>query len=709
MSKSDDSISRFFQPFILTLILVTSCQTTNISESNMSHYSSSEQKYTNALIHESSPYLLQHAHNPVNWYPWGEEALELAKKEDKPILVSIGYAACHWCHVMERESFENEQLAQLMNENFICIKVDREERPDIDNIYMNALQLMGQHGGWPLNVFITPDQKPFYGGTYFHPNQWESVLIQIDKTYTEKRERIEEYANKLTNGLNDNQSFNISVDSNQTITKSELDQAFKAIERRFDKQNGGMGNAPKFPMPSIYEYLLSYQHYEAESAKSQEILQTTLSKMATGGIYDQIGGGFCRYATDEKWLIPHFEKMLYDNGQLLSLYSHAYKNNPNDLYKTTIEETIAFCERELMGKHGNFFSSLDADSEGEEGKFYVWSYEELNNLLGADFDEFKHYYNVSEHGNWEGKIIFERNPKYLDQKFDAKKIKTWKDLILKERSNRIRPGLDDKTLTSWNALMLSGLCDSYQALGNEQFKELAITNGNFIASKIMTSEGKLFRNFKNNRVTIDGFLEDYALVIDAFLDLYEITFDYQWIEKANLINNYCTKNFLDTQDQFYYFTDLNSKKLINRRKEVQDNVIPSPNSVMARNLFRLGTLLENQNYIDQAKTMGLKMKDVTLRQSSFMANWCQLLIELHESPFEIVITGSEDQQHDLRKELQRSNTRNSIYMTPNTQLPLTQGKSSLDGKATVYVCQNKTCKIPVHSVEEALNLINDLR
>ncbi len=678
---------------------------TSMSVESADSTSNKSYVHTNELINQSSPYLLQHAHNPVNWYPWGEEALTKAKKEQKPILVSIGYAACHWCHVMEHESFENEEVADLMNKYFVCVKVDREERPDVDDIYMSALHLMGQQGGWPLNVFLTPDQKPFYGGTYFPRKNWQSVIEQLHEAFINQRPKIESSAEQLTKGINSNQSYLVQVDRTKPISLKELKGGYESIAKRFDPKNGGMGNAPKFPMPSIYNYLLNYESI-AQEAQAKTIVNTTLSKMAFGGIYDQVGGGFARYSTDDHWLAPHFEKMLYDNAQLISLYSKAYRQTNDPTYRQVVFETIEFCERELQGKHGNFFSSLDADSEGEEGKFYVWTKDELKEVLGKQFELFSEYYKIphSSAGNWEGNIILERNEHFSSPIADDV-VKSWKAKLLKERSKRIRPGLDDKTLTGWNGLMLKGLCDSYRSFGHAPHLKLALKNASFLRKSMTDKNGHLHRNYKNGTSNIDAFLEDYAAAIDGYLALYEITFDEQWIDEANKLMTYVFNQFYDEKDHFFYFTDKDGPDLIARKKEVQDNVIPASNSIMARNLLRLGVILDRNDYKEIGSEMAYKMKESSLKQTSFMANWAVLLSELQQPMAEIVIVGPK--YNELRSEFQKRSVPYAIFMgaEKSSDLPLLQRKIAVGGKTTIYVCFDKACKLPVHSVAEAVKLL----
>ena len=668
----------------------------------------------NKLLNESSPYLLQHAHNPVQWYPWGEEALKKAKEEDKPIIVSIGYSACHWCHVMERECFENEALAALMNKHYINIKVDREERPDIDQIYMDAVQAMGLGGGWPLNVFLTPEAKPFYGGTYFPPANWENLLGQISNAFKEHREDIEKSAESFKETLSRSEvvKYNL-LETSKEFKKDELDKLFSIIKPSFDLKMGGMNRAPKFPMPSIYGFLLRYYSVSGnEEALRHATL--TLNKMAFGGIYDQIGGGFARYSTDTEWFAPHFEKMLYDNGQLLSLYVEAYQVTKEEQYKTIVYETIEWLEREMTSTEGGFYSALDADSEGIEGKFYVWNEHELKALLGEDVKLFSDYYTIKLEGNWEHDYnILTKN--LSDEAFVNKyklelssfqtKVKNWKAALLKERDKRIRPGLDDKILASWNGLMLKGLADAYRIFDEDKFLKLAINNASFLKTK-MKSDEKLFHNYKNGKASIDGYLEDYAFAIDGYISLYEATFDEQWINEAVALANYTLEYFYDEQEGLFFFTDNNSEKLIARKKEVFDNVIPASNSAMARNIYKLGLFLYKDDWTELAKSMLSRTKKIIQTDPAYLSNWACLYTDLTTPTAEIAIVG--EACLDRRKEFDKNYLPNKILSgkVKSSSLPMLENRESKDEKTMIYVCFDKTCKMPVESFVEAERVLN---
>lgn len=691
---------------ILTLWGVISCTT---KETSMPEKTIPEG--ANRLYLASSPYLKQHAFNPVDWYPWGEEALEKAKKEDKPILVSIGYSSCHWCHVMERESFENDSIAKLMNTHFINIKVDREERPDVDQVYMDAVQAMGLQGGWPLNVFLTPDQKPFYGGTYFPPKNWFTLLTNIHGAYVNKREEINSSANDLADALSVSELLKYKLKENEVEYSTDyLQDFYTTLAEKFDSVKGGFNRAPKFPMPVNWKFMLQFSSITDHKPALDQVT-LTLDAMANGGIYDQIGGGFSRYSTDSDWLVPHFEKMLYDNGQLVGLYSDTYKRTANPRYKEVVYETIEWLSREMMDESGGFYSALDADSEGVEGKYYVWTYEELKALLPESFDLFSDFYNVTMEGNWEGVTILHRtesgeqfakrrqvSPEKLDSILEESQ-----NILLKEREKRVRPGLDDKILAGWNGMMITGLVSAYEAFSEPKFLTLAVRNGHFIKNKLMR-ENKLFRVEPTREQEISGYLEDYAFVIDAFLNLYQATFDPSWLKEADKLTRYCMENFLHEEEDMFYFSD--STRLIARKKEIFDNVIPASNSQMAINLYSLGKILDNSAYSNLSDRMLGRIQPMIGKYTSDLSNWA-ILYGFHASPTaEVAIVG--DQAEAMRADFTQTYLPNSLLMGAQGQSnypPLMEGKVTVSGETTIYVCFNKTCKLPVHSVEEALKQI----
>ncbi|MGV8094609.1 MAG: thioredoxin domain-containing protein [Mangrovibacterium sp.] len=667
-------------------------------------------RYTNDLIHETSPYLLQHAHNPVNWMPWGEAALQKAKAENKLLLISIGYAACHWCHVMEHESFEDELVASVMNKDYVCIKVDREERPDIDQIYMTAVQLITQSGGWPLNVVALPDGRPIWGGTYFPGKVWIETLRQISAYHKQAPHKTEEYAKKLSEGIK--QSLIVPAGNAGTnVTPGKIEAAVGQWQSIFDLEEGGRRGAPKFMMPGILMFLLRWSHQHNPSLEAY--IQTTLEKMALGGIYDQVGGGFARYSTDSHWKVPHFEKMLYDNGQLLSLYAQAYQKFQNPLYRHVVDQTVDWLKREMLSPEFGFYSSLDADSEGEEGKFYVWKKPELENLFLDDLNIFEAYYNLNNHyGYWEdGNYILLR--KETDQAFAqkyhinpdelARKVQHWNSTLLEVRSKRTRPALDDKILTSWNALVITGLTDAYKAFGNEEYIGLAIQNADFILQNLLGGNGILRHSWKNGTCKPEGFLEDSALFIQALIALFEVTGTESYLHQAGELTKTAFNLFFDTSRSMFFFSPAGQGSLISRSMEVYDNVIPSSNSVMANNLVKLGYLLDKPEYLDVAVKMLEKMGDNVLEYPSGHSNWLNLALSLSEEQYEIAIGGPK--AVELGKKLQSNYLPNCIFCPGETEsLPLLKNRIKND-ETLIYICKGHTCLLPVKTDEEALKLI----
>lgn len=669
----------------------------------------------NKLINETSPYLLQHAHNPVEWHPWGEEALQKAKNEDKPILVSIGYSACHWCHVMERESFENEQIAELMNEHLVCIKVDREERPDVDAIYMDSLQAMGLRGGWPLNVFLMPDAKPFYGGTYFPPQNWANLVVGIDNAFQKDRQKLQESAEGFTKNMLSKESdkYQLSFDDEKlSFSEEELTTIFNQLHKDFDFEKGGMNRSPKFPMPSIWKFLLRY-YSVTKDKRALEHLTQTLDRVALGGIYDTIGGGWTRYSTDEDWKVPHFEKMLYDNGQLTSLYAEAYALTKDALYKEKVQETIEWLEREMMSEEGGFYSALDADSEGEEGKFYIWTKAEIEEVMGEDAAEFCKVFDFTEEGNWEHR----NNVVHLESRNFIKDglpiSQEIKQKLFNFRAKRVRPGLDDKILCSWNGLMLKGLVDAYRYIGNQNFLDLALKNANFLLEKmtikVTTEDGKegrgLWHNYKNGKANIVAYLEDYASVIDSYTALYQVTFDEKWLNEAEMLTDYVIANFYDAEDEFFYFTDIQGEELIARKKEIFDNVIPASNSMMASNLYNLGAIIGRNGFIEISNLMLAKMKRVILTDPQWVTQWACLATQHSTPTAEVAIVG--DNILIIRAEIDEMFFPNKVFVATKTvsELPLLQNRTAINNETTIYVCFDKTCQLPTTEVKKALDLM----
>lgn len=664
--------------------------------------------YTNRLINESSPYLLQHAHNPVDWYPWGDEAFAKAKAENKLVLVSIGYSSCHWCHVMEHESFEDTAVAQLMNAHFVCIKVDREERPDVDQVYMAAVQLMTGRGGWPLNCFTTPDARPVYGGTYFPKEQWMQVLQQLETTWKSDPAKVEEYAQKLHEGVQQTELVALNTKPPE-FTRKKVDSLAEGLARNFDTELGGPDGAPKFPLPNNYEFLLRYAMTSGDKDVAKQV-RTTLDKMAQGGIFDQVGGGFARYSTDAKWKVPHFEKMLYDNAQLISLYSHAYRAFGDEAYKDVLERTITWAEREMRSPDGAWYSALDADSDGEEGRFYVWTKEELVEALGTDADFATDYYNAGGEGFWEhGRNILLRS--MGDSAYAAKQGIPPEELrrtrirvdgkLLIARDKREHPGLDDKSLTSWNAMMVKGLCDAYEATSNKDHLQQAERTMQLLLSRCRRDDGGLWHSYKNGKATINGYLEDYSFTSEALIALYQVTFDEAWLKDAHALADYTIAHFHDSASGMFWFTSDIDPPLIARRMEVNDNVIPASNSSMAKALFTLGHLYDDQRMLAiSAQQLNNVVGNMADHPGGY-TNWGLLLMDQVYPWYEIAITGPDALAR--RTEFFQHYLPGHAFLgsTGKSALPLLEDK--LIGNATtIFVCENKTCQLPVSTVKEAL-------
>jgi len=674
--------------------------------------------YTNELINETSPYLLQHAHNPVDWKGWNEKTLRKSKDEGKLMIISIGYAACHWCHVMERESFEDSTVAAVMNKNFISIKVDREERPDVDQIYINAVQLMTGRAGWPLNVIALPDGRPIWGGTYFEKNEWMSALTKMQDLYTKEPEILIDYANKLEEGIKSMDLVPMNtgdVDFKEYPIASLVNNWAKS----FDKTYGGYNKAPKFMMPNNFDYLLRYAKQNKDE-KIMDHVMLTLGKMAYGGVYDHIGGGFSRYSTDSKWHVPHFEKMLYDNGQLVSLYSNAYMVSQNPLYKEVVMESLDFVAREMTNDEGAFYSSLDADSltengELEEGAYYVFTKEELQELLASDFELFKEYYNINSFGKWEAShyvLIRTKNEEEIQQKFDItsevlqKKKKAWKQQLLAHRNKRARPRLDDKTLTSWNGLMLKGYVDAYKTFQKEEYLNAALKNAQFINENQQQKSGALYHSYKDGKSTINGYLEDYAAVIDAYIALHEVTLDIQWIRKAKKLADYTFTNFFDPEKGMFYFTSKEDPALVTRNIEFRDNVIPASNSIMAKNLFVLSHHFDDKKFAETARQMLKNVSAEIERYPSGFSNWLDLLAGYQSGYYELVIVGPD--AIEKSKEINKEYLPNKLIAgsTIAESGPLFEGRY-VEDETLIYVCVNNTCKLPMRESLKAIESVSN--
>lgn len=678
----------------------------------------------NRLSAETSPYLLQHAHNPVDWYPWGEEALQRARSEDKPILVSIGYAACHWCHVMERESFEDEATARIMNQHFINIKIDREERPDLDHIYMDAVQAMTGSGGWPLNVFLLPDGKPFYGGTYFPPTRafnrasWKEVLTSVSQAFRERRTEMDAQAENLTQHLVQANAFGMSkAPGKEVFTQENLDLAFRNLMGQADRTLGGFGRAPKFPQTFSIQYLLRYHHFtKNEEALGQALL--SLGKMMYGGIYDQLGGGFARYSTDAEWLAPHFEKMLYDNALLVTVYSEACQVTRNPEYERVIRQTLAFVERELLSPEGGFYSALDADSEGEEGKFYVWQKQEVEQVLGADAGLFCAYYDVTDDGNWhEGG--HSGTPRNILRVQDAGGFagqhgmtsealgefldRTGKKL-LQHRAARVRPALDDKVLLNWNALMNIAYAKAYMATGEEHYRQVAERNMAFLLKAFGGGQG-WHHAYKNGQARMPAFLDDLAFLVSALVHLQEISGHAEWLLKARELTEYVIANFSEEDGVYFYYTHRGQQDVIVRKKEVYDGATPSGNAVMGNNLLYLSIVFNEAAWKERAEQMVASLGPAIVKYPTSFGVWVSLLQAMVKGMNEIALTGQKI--IDWRKQILAIFIPHKIFQSteqPDNRFPLLEGKP-VQTQPLVYLCKDYACHRPLDELSPFVRLL----
>ena len=678
--------------------------------------SKNDSKKGNDLVNETSPYLLQHAYNPVNWKAWNEDSLEEAKEQNKLIVISIGYASCHWCHVMEEESFENDSIARIMNDNFINIKVDREERPDVDKVYMNAVQLMTGKGGWPLNCITLPDGKPVFGGTYFTKEQWSKILKDVSKLYKENPQKVEEYAQRVTEGIQTSEL--ITLNKEEAVFKNEeIIAAINLSAEQLDTINGGFKGAPKFPMPNTLDYLLRYQ-YHFNKPELFKYIKKSLTKMAYGGIYDQIGGGFSRYSVDNRWHIPHFEKMLYDNAQLVSVYSKAYLQDKNELYKSIVKETLDFVNDELNANNGAFYSSLDADSKNEnneleEGIFYTWTKQELKALI-KDYKLFANYYNVNTTGFWENDLYvlirdqsvteFAKKNKLTKDEL-KEKIADWKSILNVARNKRRKPNLDDKILTSWNALMLQGYVDAYKAFDQKEYLNKAVKIAEFILHNQLRSDGGLNRNFKDGKSTINGYAEDYATVIQAFISLHEVSLDEKWLIISKEIMEYAIIHFYDSTSGMFFYTSKEDPSLIARKTEVIDGVISSSNSIIGNSLFKLGHYFYDQKMIKISKQMLNNLKIEIIKNPMGYSNWLHLMTNFTQPFYEVAVVGKN--ANTITKEFYKNYFPNILISASNkdSELPLLEFKY-IDGETLIYVCVNGTCKLPLADISKAIKSIN---
>jgi uncharacterized protein YyaL (SSP411 family) len=685
----------------------------------------------NRLARETSPYLLQHARNPVDWYPWSVEALDRARTEDKPILVSIGYSACHWCHVMERESFEDPETAAIMNRDFINIKIDREERPDLDQVYMDAVQAMTGSGGWPLNVFLTPDGRPFYGGTYFPPKRafnrpsWQETLQSVSQAFRDKRHEIDSQAGNLTEHLVRANRFGQELNGVEAaLTIEGLDTATDELLKQADREWGGFGRAPKFPQTGSIQFLLRYSHIRsstdpvrARAALDHALL--SLDKMIQGGIYDQVGGGFARYATDTEWLIPHFEKMLYDNALLVSVLCDAYALTGKPRYREVVEQTLEFVLRECLHPEGGFYSALDADSEGVEGRYYVWSRKEVAGILGPDTDLFCRYFDITDEGNWdEGNILNVPKPadafckaEGIDTEAFGRIIATGLKTMLEHRSTRERPSTDDKVILGWNALMNTAFSKAYSVTGNEAYRSVAMRNMEFLLTHLRAGDTDGFRHtWKENRARFPAFLDDLSFLTDALIHLQEVTADLRWLDEAGSVLRGVLARFADTESPFFFYTPLEQDDIIVRKKEVYDGALPSANGVMACNLRRLGILLNEPEWSLRSDRMLAVLSRAVLRYPTSFGYWACLLAEQVTGTCEIAITGPEHREG--LETILRCYIPNRVIMAapePREEYPLLSGKKGPESGCAFWLCRTYSCQRPVFSASELISLISNVK
>nr|MBS0038182.1 thioredoxin domain-containing protein [Saprospiraceae bacterium] len=682
--------------FLCTSLIFFSCSSGEYGERKVGE--------PNALINESSPYLLQHADNPIDWHPWNEQTLQKARKEDKLILVSIGYSSCHWCHVMERESFMDEEIAKLMNTHFINIKVDREERPDVDQIYLNALQLLTGSGGWPLNAFALPDGRPFFAVTYLDPPKWLDLLERILKMEEEDYDSLIKGAEQITEGIADSEPISQLIIPDE-FPEDPLTAAAQNQKELLDSLGGGYEYSPKFYYAPGLHNLLDHSVLSGDSDFNEKVHQS-LWNIWAGGTYDHVGGGFARYATDREWKIPHFEKMLYDNAQLISLYSKAYRDRNNPIYERVVHQTISFLNRSLLSDGGAYFSSLDAESEGVEGLYYIWQKDEIKGILDPEaFDLFTSTFYITGNGNWEehnSNIIYldkERESKMLNQNYIE--LQPQLEKMREVRSNRPSPRVDEKILTSWNALLISGLIDAYKSFENPAYLNRAISVAEFINENMIDENGNLYRNFKDGTKAIEGFLDDYSYLIRALIDLYQVTFDEDWLHRARNLQEKAMELFFEEETNMFYFSNDPEGTLVVRRYEIPDNVLPSPNATSAQNLLILGDLFEDDEMMALSKQMLANVMDEIEDGGPFMASWAKLYSYLSHGVREVVVIGPK--ADSVRAELQTHHFPNAVYLggLDEGTLPLLKYKLQ-DDRTMIYVCENRVCRLPSETVEDAL-------
>ncbi len=667
----------------------------------------------NRLKDETSPYLLQHADNPVEWYPWGEEALSRAKQDDKPILLSVGYSACHWCHVMAHESFENAEIAAIMNENFVNIKVDREERPDIDAIYMQAVQALTGRGGWPMTVFLTPDGEPFYGGTYYPPDDrhgipgFPKVLGAVTSAYRTRRDELVQSAQQLVGRI---QTSALGA-GEEDLTEDVLRNGYSLLMAEFDWQCGGYAPAPKFPQAMVYDFLLRY-HHRSGDAQALKMVETTLIAMACGGIYDHVGGGFHRYSTDTFWLVPHFEKMLYDNALLSSLYLHAYQATNNALYRRVVEETLDYVQREMTRPDGGFYSTQDADSEGEEGKFYVWTPQEIDDVLSAeDGGVVRRYFGVTDEGNFEGRNILhlQESPDVIAQEIGLSDeeleaiVRRSREKLYEVRSKRVWPGRDEKVLTCWNGLMLRSFAEAAAVLNRDDYREVAERNATFVLERLR-SNGRLLRSYKDDQAKVLGYLEDYSFFVDGLIALYEATFERRWLDEARSLADSMLELFWDEASDSFYDTGRDHESLVVRPRDLFDNATPSGSSVAVDVLLGLAVLFDNNDYKTKAASLLRALGNVFERYPNGFGRWLCAADFYLSTPKEVAIVGVREDpaMADMLRTLFSRYLPNKVVagyrpddLEAVTGIPLLQDKGTIADRPTAYVCENYTCQLPV--------------
>jgi len=664
----------------------------------------------NHLAGQTSPYLLQHARNPVDWFPWGDEPFEKAQQENKLVLISIGYAACHWCHVMEEECFSDPGVARLMNEHYVCIKVDREQRPDIDHYYMEAVQLMNGSGGWPLNCFALPDGKPVLGGTYFPKDQWMELLKKLADAYRQDPARIDTQANNLLQDL-DRLQISENLQTLDQLEPGMLKDFFSRTWQVLDKEEGGVKGAPKFPMPVLHQFLLKY-YFETGSQEVLDYITRTLQKMREGGIYDQLAGGFARYSTDENWFVPHFEKMLYDNAQLASLYSHVYLQTRQELFLNTTIEILDFLKREMMSDDYLFYSSIDADSEGGEGTYYTWDKYEIDLALYSDADIFSDHFGLKETGNWKGSNVLKisSDVQQLSHKYNQAEsrireaINKGKEILLKKRQKRTPPPVDRKTIVSWNALAVKAFIHGYQASGKKDYLRIALNAAEALISRQLESDYRLNRIYHKDESSVDAFLDDYAFLGEALIELYQITFDDKWLDWAAKMTEYALRQFADSDNALLNYARKTDSRLSSNKKELVDAVLPSSNAVFAKNLFILGQLFASQRYIDRARKMLASANTMISKNPAYFGQWLNLMIWFVYPPYEVAIVGRKAEEY--RSRFERIYHPGVILAggTHEGNLPILKNRFKL-GKTQIYICQGHVCQEPLSNVEEAIEKI----